>query len=409
MLRVDLPDAEPGMILALPVRNPNDHNKVLLRIGYALNTETITRCQDLGVKSAWIRCPSLEVLCKFFNEDIINAQSQMTCQIAQVFTQLQGQVTTRLPYHAYRKSIGEMIQHLVMNPEAALFLENLSDSTSRSLVARSSRMAYLSLLMGLKLEGYLVRQRRRINSVIAKEVTSLGLGAMLHDVGITQLPEEVYNEYDATGDESDPQWREHPTLGYEMLRGKIEPSAATIVLNHHQRYDGSGYAGSSVPTLDRERIHVFARIAGLADQFERMVNPSNLPPQPVVAVLGQLLREALSNQFDPHVIRALISVVPPYPPGSAVRLSDGRCGICIDHTPVDPCRPVVQVVPDIDRIDPGETLPDESIDLFEEDPSLYIIQCDGHDVGNLNFPSPDIMRDLSKGLILKRRGRVGLL
>lgn len=409
MLRVDLCAAEPGMVLALPVRNPNDFDRILLRIGYSLNEQTIARLDELGIKSVWVRCPALNVLCKFFNEDIIRSQAHIVRQIADVFESVQGQVNAKLPYHTYRKSIRDMIGHLVANPQAAMFLGHLTDSHASGLIGHSSRVTYLSLLMGLKLEGYLVRQRKRINPVIAKEVTAMGLGAMLHDLGVVQLPDEVQTQYLASGDESDPQWQEHPTLGYEMIRGKIDPSAATIVLNHHQRYDGSGYAGGGIAVLERERIHVFARIVGLAEQFDRMLNPPHQPAEATVTVLRRLMDADMLDRFDPHVMRALLSVVPPYPPGSAVRLSDGRSGICIDHIPVDPCRPVVQIVPDLDRIDTNSTEPGDWVDLYEQDETLFVVQCDGQDVSDLNFPRPALMQDPLQGLILKRRGRVGLL
>ena len=92
----------------------------------------------------------------------------------------------------------------------------------------------------------------------------------------------------------------------------------------------------------------FARIVGLADQFDRMLHPPHDPLQPTVSVLKQLLCDEMLQQFDPHVMRSLLSVVPPYPPGSLVRLSDGRGGVCIDHVPADPCRPEVLIVPDIE-------------------------------------------------------------
>jgi len=409
VLRVELDAAEPGMVLALPVRGKNGYGKVLLKIGYSLNAQTISRLQELKTGWVWVRCPSLNVLCKFFNEDIFNCKNQVVREIAETFDDLQNQFNTKLPYHAYRKSIREMIEHLVRNPQAAIFLGSLSDNGAEGLVGHSSRVTYLSLLMGLKLEGYLVRQRKRIHPVIAKEVTAMGLGAMLHDVGVLDLPEEVYTHYLETGDESDPQWREHPSIGFDRVRGGIDPSATTIVLNHHQRYDGSGWGGKRVAVLDRDRVHVFARIVGLADQFDKMLHPPHLPEQPTVKVLNELLQPEMAKLFDPHVVRSLLSVVPPYPPGSMVRLSDGRVGVCIDHIPVDPCRPVVQILPDIDKIDPDNMLPGEIVELYLEDETVFIVECDGNNVIPFNFPIPSLMKDQSQGLVLKRRGRVGLL
>ncbi len=396
------------MKLALPVRNPHSLEKILLKRGFELDAVTITKLEQFGIGQIWVHCSSLNMLEKFFNDDIITAQCQIAMKVAQTFDILEEQVNVKIPYRSYRQSIRELIQHLVENPNAAMFLGDLAGVGRDALISHSANVTYLSLLMGLKLEGYLVRQRKRINPAIAKQVTDLGVGSMLHDVGVAKLPEGAYIRFLETGDELDPEWRLHPALGYEMVRGHIEPSAATIVMNHHQRFDGTGYAGQDTPAMEGERIHVFARIVGLADQFDRMLHPPNCPTRPTVAVLGELLGTDLCKKFDPHVARALLSVVPPYPPGSRVRLSDGRVGICVDHTPADPCRPSVQIIDNFDDIDLDNDEPAHIVELYEEDEDLFVTDCEGTDVSNLNFSQPSIMQEM-KGLILKRKGRVGLL
>ena len=409
VLRVDLCDARQGMMLALPVRHPRDLNNILLKVGYPLNKKTISRLEELGVSNVWIRYPSLEILAKFFNEEIINSQIRVVNQITDAFANLQTQVNAKVPYNDYRKSIRTLIHQLVRNPRAAMFLGDVAETKRNGLISHSSAVTYLSLLMGLKLEGYLVRQRRRIHPVHAKEVTAMGLGAMMHDVGIIQLPDDVYQKHLETEDESDPAWQEHPSIGYDMVRGHIEPSAATVVLHHHQRFDGSGYAGHGKPVVEGERIHIFARIVAVADQFDQMRNPPNLPPQPTVGVLKALLSDEMARKFDPQVLRALLAVVPPYPPGSMVRLSDGRSGICIDHIPLDPCRPVVQVITEDERLNPNAALPGEAVHLFEQNEDLHVTHCDGYDVSELNFPRPALMKKNTDGLIIKQKGRIGLL
>ena len=75
-------------------------------------------------------------------------------------------------------------------------------------------------------------------------------------------------KYEASGDESDPAWREHPALGYRLVRGKVSATAASTVLHHHQHYDGSGFAGADFPVMRNKRIHIFARIVTVAEQFD---------------------------------------------------------------------------------------------------------------------------------------------
>ena len=158
------------------------------------------------------------------------------------------------------------------------------------------------------------------------------------------------------------------------MRGRLDPSASTVVLHHHQRFDGSGFAGSEYPVQRGEDIHVYARIAAVADQFDRLRHPPGLPEQPAAFALQAMLQPALRRRFDPAVIGALLDVVPPYPPGATLRLSDGRLVEALDHHPSDPCRPVVQVV--------GGA----PMDLAEH-PSLRVEMCNGLNTGDYHFTS----------------------
>jgi len=75
-------------------------------------------------------------------------------------------------------------------------------------------VAHLSLLLGLKLESYVV---------------SLDVAGILHDIGLRRLPEPL-QQYCETNPPKDPadyeEWQTHARLGYELIRSKVEPTAA---------------------------------------------------------------------------------------------------------------------------------------------------------------------------------------
>jgi hypothetical protein len=87
-------------------------------------------------------------------------------------------------------------------------------------------------------------------------------------------------------------------------------------------------------------------------------------------------------------------VVPPYSPGSLVQLSDGRWAAVIDHNVQDPCRPMVQIVPEPAKMNPEAADRDDgqTLNLSEESPRLYIAQSDGMDVSELNFSRPPLLQ-----------------
>ncbi|HCT44936.1 MAG TPA: hypothetical protein DF699_06965, partial [Phycisphaerales bacterium] len=158
------------------------------------------------------------------------------------------------------------------DPDAALFIGEIADTGSPA-IRHGANVGYLAMLMGLRLDFYLLRERSRLTPRLAKDVTSLGVAAMLHDIGMTRLKASVLKRWADEHDHTDPAWREHVDLGYEMVRGHVEPSAAAAVLHHHQRYDGSGFPvrkrNGKVAGLDGSSIHIFARILIVADLYDR--------------------------------------------------------------------------------------------------------------------------------------------
>lgn len=384
MLRVDIKTARPGMTLALPIMNPRLPGHELLHVGYELSPSVIEKLDEMRVRVLWVDYPNLSFLNRFVDQQSISLQQQVVGQIQNTFELLQHSSAAKLNYDAYTKTIGALIDSVISNPDAAIFVGDLSGQTAGDELMRSgSSVTYLSLLLGLKLEGYLVKQRRHVDPRRAKDVISLGVGAMLHDIGVTMLPKEVVDRYRQTHDETDPAWREHPGLGFRAVRGRIEPSAATVVLHHHQRYDGEGYAGKDFPVQHGTGIHIFARIAAVADVFDRLSHPAQGAEPSQAWVLAAMLGPKLRTRFDPNVLRALVEVVPPYPPGSRITLSDGGEAIVIDHRIEDPCRPVVQRLPNNTLPAPGKPL-GEKIDLSAQE-KLSIIACEGKNTEHFNF------------------------
>lgn len=385
MLRVDIKSARPEMTLALPVMNPRLPGHQLLHIGYELTPTVIEKLDEMRVRTLWVDYPSLSFLSKYIDPNAMQLRTHIVTQIQDTFETLQQTSAAKLNYDTYTHAITDLIDSVVSNPEAALFVGDLCDQEAGDELMRTgSSVTYLSVLLGLKLEGYLIKQRRHVRDPSrAKQVIPLGVGAMLHDIGVTQLPKEVVDRYRQTHDETDPAWREHTSIGFRAVRGQIEPTAATVVLHHHQQYDGNGYAGKDFPIQQDEGIHIFARIAAVADAFSRLSNPMGGEQMPQVWALAAMLSDKLRSRFDPNVLRALVEVVPPYPPGSRVTLSNGSEAIVIDHHIADPCNPTVQLLP-------GNTLPKpdqplgETINLRELD-AMHIVACDGHRTEPYNF------------------------
>lgn len=398
LLRLRPSQAKPGMVLALPVYHPRNHGTLLIKPGVALDRHAILRLRELNATEVWIRYPRLETVAQYVSPQVHRARAEVSRQIADAFNLASERMHASLDYQRYALSVNTLLDKLSENPRSAMFVGDLVDS-GQPAVRHGMNVMYVSLLLGLRLGFYLERERAKLPAPVARDVSNLGVAGMLHDIGMCRLEPAVIERWNRTHDETDEAWREHVRIGYELVRGELEPTAAAAVLHHHQHFDGSGFPrrrtlqGDVVPVAGHD-IHVFARIITAADLFDRLTQPGNAPgntdvgvrARPVVCALADLQTEPYRSWIDPVVFSALIEVCPPYPPGTVVGLSDGREAGVVSWSSARPCRPVVMpLVADGDGFD----LDDESaetIDLSKRE-DLWIARVDGVDVSDANFDS----------------------
>lgn len=194
------------------------------------------------------------------------------------------------------------------------------------------------------------------------QLTSLGLGAILHDMGKVGVPQEVLNKPGALSDEEWARIRHHPVEGAGLILSswdKIDPRAAVIAYEHHLRLDGSGYPAVQL----RSRSDLLSRIVSVADTFDAITSRRSYRRAEQRQRALDVLVSGAGAHYDPRVVRVLIKMLGFYPPGSVVQLTNNSIAIVIKNNADSLSRPVVKVVkdPSGNRTDPIE------IDLGSQD------------------------------------------
>ena len=134
-------------------------------------------------------------------------------------------------------------------------------------------------------------------------VESIGVAALLHDVGKIGIPDGILTKSGPLTDEEFAYMRRHPAIGADILANiSLFSREAQLVKFHHENWDGSGYPDG----LTGEECPIGARIIRVADSVDAMLMERTYKKAfPVQTMLNELARCA-GKQFDPQVAAAAV-------------------------------------------------------------------------------------------------------
>jgi HD-GYP domain-containing protein (c-di-GMP phosphodiesterase class II) len=197
-------------------------------------------------------------------------------------------------------------------------------------------------------------------------LVELSTGAMLMDIGTTQVPEMLLAHPGPLDAMSMARVRRHVELGTQILgTGAFGPVVREMVSGHHERADGSGYptrrAGVEIP------LHV--RIAAIVDSFDAMTSERPYAPAMARHVALQELYRARETRYYPELVEQFISCLGVYPTGSLAELNTGEVVAIMAQNVVRRLRPRVLVLTAAD----GTLLPMfRTLDLLETSSDIEI-------------------------------------
>jgi HD-GYP domain-containing protein (c-di-GMP phosphodiesterase class II) len=219
-----------------------------------------------------------------------------------------------------------------LSQDDRLLVRAISHQSGPSLVGNMVHTAIYTIKIGMGL-GY-----RK------DELSRVALAALLHDVGMFRLPEQLLEEPGRWSQEQIAVLQRHPQFGEELLK-KVAPDSpwlAEVVGQEHERLNGTGYPRR----LQGPQIHEFAFVIGLADILDAMLR-SRLNRQamlPFEAVRLLLVREKAS--FPTKLFKSLLQQFSLFPVGTWVKLTSGEVGEVVRLNPRFPLRPTVKVMID---------------------------------------------------------------
>jgi two-component system response regulator RpfG len=135
------------------------------------------------------------------------------------------------------------------------------------------------------------------------ECEDIEYAAPMHDIGKIGIPDTVLKKPGRFNDDEWVQMRQHTVIGHKILsssQSRFIQLGAVIALNHHEKFDGTGYPNG----LAGRDIPLTARIVAVADVFDALMSPRpyKRPWQLQMALL--YIKEQAGSHFDPQCVDA---------------------------------------------------------------------------------------------------------
>jgi HD-GYP domain-containing protein (c-di-GMP phosphodiesterase class II) len=250
-----------------------------------------------------------------------------------------------------KKAVARMAESVIRNPDALVCFAQLKDKDDYTAL-HSLRVCILALAFGRHL------------GLDKEQLSVLGVGALLQDVGIVKIPNEILNKPGSLTEQEFALIKSHVPRGIEILANAkgVPRGALALAQRHHERCDGSGYMDG----LKGSEIGYFGTIGGIVDCYDALTSDRAHHAAIPAHIALRNLYEWRNKAFQGNLVEQFIQCIGIYPIGSVVKLNTGDVGVVITTNRVRRLKPRVTLVLKPDDT-PYTTL--KTVDLMDQSSS----------------------------------------
>ena len=263
-------------------------------------------------------------------EDVYNQYAEY---IDKIFTRYATH--NELNQEALNEAILELCNYIRENTKYILRVQpEFKKGADKQVVNHSLRSTIFSIAIALQLKMPL------------EKMVELGVACLLHEIGQLKIPPQLYAENKKLSSTEFAKMKQHAIYSYQILKDAKFPLTVQIAaLEHHERENGSGYPQK----LTGDKISMYAKIITVACSYEAITAPRDFKQS---KTSFDAMFEILKNEkhdYDPTVIKALVSALSLYPIGSYIYLSNGKIALVVDVNPASPQCPIVEIIGETDE------------------------------------------------------------
>ncbi len=214
---------------------------------------------------------------------------------------------------------GEMIKNLLDNPSAEniretkhavndvvdLILDDMETSQHLMMITDHDYYTYTHSVHVGVLSVCLARNLFRRSN--AHDLHELGAGFFLHDLGKVRIDQGIINKPSKLTDEEMGEMKKHPNLGFKILQEtkQMTQESKIIVLQHHERFDGTGYPKG----IRGDDLHVYGKICAIADVYDALTTdrPYRRKMHPFEGL--KIMKEQMIHHFQQDMFEQFVLMI----------------------------------------------------------------------------------------------------
>ncbi len=237
-------------------------------------------------------------------------------------------------YGGAKQAVRSMAESVIRNPDALMCFAQIKRK-DEYIALHSLRVCILALAFGRQL------------GLPRDQLEVLGLGALLHDIGMVKVPEEILSKPEALTPAETELMKQHVAWGADILYDSRQiPSAAIeVVTGHHERHDGSGYLNG----LRGEQIGDFGMIGAIVDHYDAVTSDRAYQGAVSAHIVLMQMYGWRDTLFSASLAEKFIQCLGIYPVGSVVELNSGEIGVVAAINREQRLKPHVMLVYRADR------------------------------------------------------------
>ena len=334
MRLVHLSQIKPGMVIARAIYG--NKGQKLINDGAEIKDQFIDYLRQLGISQVYVHDERVDDI---HADDMVTDETRSQCRsAARELLNKSGQNgaagNNTIIEDRVGKSVDSLFEELTQNPNTCVNLADIRSADSYTF-EHCLNVTMLSIVTATKLKH---------PQALIKRIAP---GILLHDLGLTKVPETILKKKGRLTDEEIGIIKKHPVFGYELFKetALFSENAGEIVYQHHERIQGQGYPDGR----SNDEINWMAQIVAIADTYDALTSyrpyRNSFRPREAIDIIS---REA-GTAYNPEIVDAFLSFVSAYPLGSHVILSNGDGGIVVGNTAGHTYRPRVRVLFDPDN------------------------------------------------------------